>query len=208
MPRGSKPGRYWNSIRISRFERVAKSTIAFKHDEDEKIASMQCARRDCQKDKMSALGLGCVKTWMSQGCTELFSLLASPDSSRQRYWFSNRRNRDGISTRKFCVGVFTQPGSNSDFGASDREVRFTSHNGLKSDITACPFRASNGHRSLLDHLVGPRKQRRRKFEAERLGGFEIYNQFKLGGLFERQVRRPCAAQNASHEIAHARADRG
>jgi hypothetical protein len=61
--------------------------------------------------------------------------------------------------------------------------------------------------SLLDHLVGAREQRRRKFEAERLGGFKVYNQFELSGLFERQVRRACAAQNARHEIPYARANR-
>src|ERR1019366_6887005 len=61
---------------------------------------------------MSSSGFdpGCVKTCTGKECAELFSLLASPDSGRQRYWFSNRRNQDGISTRKFCVGVFTQPG--------------------------------------------------------------------------------------------------
>jgi hypothetical protein len=61
--------------------------------------------------------------------------------------------------------------------------------------------------SLLDHLVGAREQRQRKFEAERLGGFKVYNQFELSGLFERQVRRVCAAQNARHEIPYARANR-
>src|ERR1019366_125838 len=65
-------------------------------------------------DAMSAPGLGCVKTCTGKECAELFSLLASPDSGRQRYWFSNRQNRDGISTRKFCVGVFTQPRPISD----------------------------------------------------------------------------------------------
>src|SRR5450759_700661 len=63
---------------------------------------------------------GCVKTCTGKECAELFSLLASPDSSRQRYWFSNRRNQDGISTRKFCVGVFTQPGSKGEILAASK----------------------------------------------------------------------------------------
>src|ERR1039457_7286239 len=65
----------------------------------------------------STHGTGCVKTCTGKECAELFSLLASPDSGRQRYWFSNRQNRDGISTRKFCVGVFTQPGSKAEIVA-------------------------------------------------------------------------------------------
>jgi hypothetical protein len=44
----------------------------------------------------------------------LFSLLSSPDSGCQHFWFSNRRKRDDISTRKLKFGVFTQPGSLAD----------------------------------------------------------------------------------------------
>src|ERR1039457_5977283 len=87
---------------------------------------------------MSGVGPGCVKTCTGRECAELFSLLASPDSSRRRYWFSNRRNRDGISTRKFCVGVFTQPGSNADLTALKSNFRFAPESGLNSDIARCP----------------------------------------------------------------------
>src|ERR1700730_1708748 len=38
---------------------------------------------------------------------------------------------------------------------------------------------------LLDHLVGQREQRRRHFEAERLGGLEIDHEFEFGGLHHR-----------------------
>src|ERR1035437_3367568 len=60
-----------------------------------------------QKGPMSGLGPGCVETCLSQGCAELFSQFPSLDRTGKRNGFSNRRNRDGISTRKFRVGVFT-----------------------------------------------------------------------------------------------------
>src|SRR5258707_10062480 len=49
------------------------------------------------------------KTCRSQECAELFSLSSSLSSGRKHFWFSNLRNRDGISTRRLNVGVFTRP---------------------------------------------------------------------------------------------------
>jgi hypothetical protein len=57
---------------------------------------------------------GCVKTCTSQECAELFSLSSSLSSGRNHFWFSNLRNRDGISTRRLNVGVFTQPRPKGD----------------------------------------------------------------------------------------------
>src|SRR6202022_1063230 len=73
----------------------------------------------------SRMGPGCVKTCASQACPELFSQLPSSDRSCQCNWFLHRRNRDGNSTHKLGVGVFTQPGSFSDLSANDRDVRST-----------------------------------------------------------------------------------
>src|SRR5258705_10965374 len=56
-----------------------------------------------------AIDPGCVKTCTSQECAELFSLSSSLSGGRKHFWFSNLRNRDGISTRRLNVGVFTRP---------------------------------------------------------------------------------------------------
>src|SRR5450759_1012951 len=47
---------------------------------------------------------------------ELFSKIPSSGRCCQRNWFSHRRNREGSSTRKSRVRVFTQPRPNSDMG--------------------------------------------------------------------------------------------
>src|SRR6266480_2397303 len=59
----------------------------------------------------------CVKTCTSRECVELFSPFSSFDCDCQCCSFPIQCNRDEISTRKFDVGVFTQPGSNPDFSA-------------------------------------------------------------------------------------------
>jgi hypothetical protein len=68
------------------------------------------------------LGPGCVKTRLSpkdaQNCFLNCLLLREVASA---IGFDNDRN----STRNFNIGVFTQPGSFSDFGASDNDVRLT-----------------------------------------------------------------------------------
>src|ERR1700694_867748 len=63
---------------------------------------------------MSASGPGCVKTCTSRKCAELFSLFSSFDGDCQSGSFVIQRNRDKLSTRKFDVGVFTQPGPLTD----------------------------------------------------------------------------------------------
>jgi hypothetical protein len=59
---------------------------------------------------------GCVKTCTSRECAELFSLFSSFDGDCQSGSFLIQRNRDKLSTRKFDVGVFTQPGPTPDIG--------------------------------------------------------------------------------------------
>src|SRR5882762_9599350 len=57
----------------------------------------------------SASDPGCVKTCTSRECAELFSFFSSFDGDCQSGSVLIQRNRDKLSTRKFGVGVFTQP---------------------------------------------------------------------------------------------------
>src|SRR5258707_4077748 len=63
---------------------------------------------------MSQMGPGCVKTCTIKECAELFSLFSSFDDDCQSGSFLIQCNRDKLSTRKFDVGVFTQPGSKAE----------------------------------------------------------------------------------------------
>src|SRR5260370_13440250 len=63
---------------------------------------------------ISPLDPGWVKTCTSQERAELFSLSSSLSGGRKHFWFSNLRNRDGISTRRLNVGVFTRSRPEAD----------------------------------------------------------------------------------------------
>jgi hypothetical protein len=65
---------------------------------------------------------GCVKTCASRECAELFSPFSSFDGYSQSCSFPNQPNRDKISTRKFDVGVFTQPGPEADIASYDQPL--------------------------------------------------------------------------------------
>ena len=63
---------------------------------------------------MSLMGPGCVKTSTRRERAELFSLFSSFDGACQSGSFLIQCHRDKRSTRKFDVGVFTQPGPGPD----------------------------------------------------------------------------------------------
>ena len=63
----------------------------------------------------------------------------------------------------------------------------------------CPLCANSGHaarKTLFDHLVGARKQRRRHSKAERLGGLQVDHQFVFGRCLHRQVSGLLAFKDA------------
>ena len=93
---------------------------------------------------MSPMGPGCVKTCTRGERAELFSLFSSSDGDWQIASSLIERNRDKLSTRKFGVGVFTQPGSKTEVAALERHVRSTLHNRHRLTAPPCPFRARNG----------------------------------------------------------------
>src|SRR5450631_1298959 len=66
---------------------------------------------------------GCVKTRLGEGCAELFSQLPSTERSCQYNRLPYRRNRDGSSTRKLDIGVFTQTHPITDSSPTSRRVR-------------------------------------------------------------------------------------
>ena len=50
--------------------------------------------------------------------------------------------------------------------------------------------------TLLDHLVGARKQRHGRVEAQHPGSLEIDDNFEFGGLLDRKITRLFALEDA------------
>src|ERR1700716_532921 len=104
-------------------------------------------RKSSAHGQNDAIDPGCVKTCTSQGCPELFSQLPSSDRSCQCNWFLHRRNRDGNSTRKLGVGVFTQPGPRSDVSQPLRSQ------GVPLTTAWCWFESCRAHHGSFLNLI-------------------------------------------------------
>ena len=94
----------------------------------------------------SGFDLGCVKTRLRDRCAELFSQLPSSERGCQCNRFRYRRNRDGNSTRKLRIGVFTQSGPRTEVEPSliaTGYPRAASNEYLLADLEA--------HQVLADH---------------------------------------------------------
>ena len=92
-------------------------------------------------------------------------------------------------------------GSWADITRSPSNVRFASqsgHAGSNLDTSAlCQKRPNAAQQTapLFDDFVCLSEQRRRKLEAERLGGREIYDEIKLSRLLDWDVARLGTVQN-------------
>jgi hypothetical protein len=110
---------------------------------------------------MSALDPGCVKTSTNRECAELFSLFSYFDGDCQSRSFVIQRNRDKLSTRKFGVGVFTQPGPLAGIPAS----RLRNRASLSLKIAPSkrqkgqPCCAPQQDLQLADHSLGTQSRR-------------------------------------------------
>src|SRR6516225_65264 len=84
--------------------------------------------------------------------------------------------------------------------AAAREMKRAKDVAPASTHGRAPHRVLTG--ILLNNLIGGGQQRFRDGEAEGFGGLEVDDQFKLGGLDDRQVGRFFAAKNAAGITPH------
>jgi hypothetical protein len=78
-----------------------------------------------------------------------------------------------------------------NLSASERALYVTGLIDEKCRFHGAFFDVNNSRRVSFDHLVGEREQIIGDHDAERLGGFEIDDEFEFRGLNNRQIGRLC-----------------
>jgi hypothetical protein len=115
--------------------------------------------------------------------TGLLAVVATPDLSSTDPCQTRAQTRWGLARCDFRAGASSHAGQDRDApwgvpASPPTTVRSAAHNGLRSDIEPCQFRATNGliHRSkkaLFDHFIGAGEYRRWHREVECFGGLEV-----------------------------------
>jgi hypothetical protein len=133
-----------------------------------------CAPEDTSFRKCSGFKLGYCEI-------QLRPLIVKVGQYPRRY--RNRPRNENFRCTSRCGDPITggatgRPCGGAAVHASEPDVRFEAHCGLKSDIAPCPKSARSGllqraRTSLFDHLACAGQQRLRNAEAERLGSLEI-----------------------------------
>jgi hypothetical protein len=104
------------------------------------------------------------------------------------------------------LAVDVRFGSRTDIEAQLPDVRFTPESGHCGATVGCPLCAKSGHwPTSADHLVGGGEQRLRHGQPECLCGFEIDDQFILGGRLHWEIARLLTPENAIDIAGRARA---
>jgi hypothetical protein len=117
---------------------------------------------------------------------------AYPSAAARRWPFSVSQPNFAVCCKK--AALETSKTDQPDVGASTGIRRVAAFPRLELLRTDRSRRSCRRSRRLFDHLVGAGKQRRRRRDAERPGGFQIHVELKLGRQLHRQIGRARACQ--------------
>jgi hypothetical protein len=136
------------------------------------------SRLDLDKwpNRMSPLGLGCVKTQRRCDDVEWAFRQVSFLVAEASWAWSVAIDFGKLFSSSFNFSSF-YTARDSDLGPRLSQVRSSPNSGHACTVAACPFGAKTRHPrveyGLLDHFVGAQHETGRNFSAERPCGFEI-----------------------------------